>query len=116
MSGTVWVIGSGAREHALAQKISESPQVAHIAVVPGNDGMPEQWQRIPLGSGQAGFEALAEAALRAGVDLIVVGPDNPLADGIVDVLSARGILCFGPKKAAAQIEASKAFAKEIMVA
>lgn len=115
---TVLVIGSGGREHALAWKLARSPQVARIIVAPGNEGMPTEWERwkTDLSQGKPEFERLASRALEAGVALTVVGPDNPLADGMVDVFDARGLLVFGPTAAAARIEASKAFAKEVMQA
>jgi phosphoribosylamine--glycine ligase len=108
----VLVIGSGAREHALAWKLEKSPQVGKIFVAPGNDGMPERWQRVIAPD----FEALAKLALEEKIDLTVVGPDNALAEGIVDIFSREGLLVFGPMRDAAQIESSKAFSKEIMKA
>ncbi|MEO5971434.1 MAG: phosphoribosylamine--glycine ligase, partial [Bdellovibrionia bacterium] len=122
---SVLVIGSGGREHALAWKLSLSPQVSRIVVAPGNAGMPKAWERWPGASSnptasagpnlsEVGFQTLAEKAVAEGIDLVVVGPDNPLADGIVDVFEAAGLLVFGPTAGAAQIEASKAFAKAVM--
>jgi len=115
---TVLVVGSGAREHALAWKLAQSSEVQRIIVAPGNAGMPQEWERwtIPFSEGSSAFESLAQKAKAEGVDLAVIGPDNFLADGIVDVLESHGILSFGPHAAAAQIEASKSFAKEIMKA
>lgn len=114
---TVLLVGSGGREHALALKLSASKRCGKLIVLPGNDGMSAAWERwkMPLGS-KADFEAIADRARDARVDLVVIGPDNPLADGVVDVLEARGLKCFGPDSRAAQIEASKSFAKEIMFA
>lgn len=118
---TVLVIGSGGREHALAWKLSRSPRVSRVIVAPGNDAM-DDWARWPLDLSkngaelQAEFGRLADRALSEKVSLVVVGPDNPLADGIVDMLTARGLACFGPTAGAARIEASKAFAKEVMEA
>jgi phosphoribosylamine--glycine ligase len=117
---TVLVIGSGGREHALAWKLSISKSVSRLIVAPGNDAM--EWERWPanLSQGPAEirgeFERLADRAISEKVELVVVGPDNPLADGIVDVFTAKGLACFGPTAGAARIEASKAFAKEIMQA
>ena len=114
----VLVIGSGGREHALAWKLSTSPQVARIIVAPGNDGFSAAWERWPvdLSQGSAEFERLALHAKKAAVDLVVVGPDNPLAEGIADVLERHGLAVFGPSAQAARIEASKAFAKDVMQA
>jgi phosphoribosylamine--glycine ligase len=112
---TILVVGSGGREHALAWKLSRSSQVSRLVIVPGNDGMPAEWERwnLPIAHRQD-FEALAERARAEKVDLAVIGPDNQLAEGIVDVLESRGISCFGPHAAAARIEASKSFAKDVM--
>jgi phosphoribosylamine--glycine ligase len=114
---TVVIVGSGGREHALAWKLAQSPRVARLIVAPGNAGMPLAWERWAFsGKKGADFEAFSSRAREEGVDLVVVGPDNPLADGLVDVLSAHGVLAFGPTAGAARIEASKAFAKEVMQA
>jgi len=117
---TVLVIGSGGREHALAWKLSQSSNVSKLIIAPGNDGMSHtggslEWERWnhPVAT-RADFEALALRALSAKVDLAVIGPDNQLADGIVDVLESKGIACFGPHASAARIEASKSFAKDVM--
>lgn len=112
MSASVLVIGSGGREHALAWKLSQSPQVGRIIVAPGNAGMPAQWERWS----EKDYTHLAERASREGVSLVVVGPDQDLANGITDVFEAHGVSVFGPGQKAAQIEASKGFAKEIMKA
>jgi len=110
------VIGSGGREHALAWKLASSPRVARVIVAPGNDGMPSEWERWPvdLSKGGPSFEDLARRAREAQVSLTVIGPDDPLAAGIADVFSAAGLTVFGPSASAARIEASKAFAKDVM--
>jgi phosphoribosylamine--glycine ligase len=114
---TVLVVGSGGREHALAWKLSRSARVAQVIVAPGNDGMDPAWERWQAElSTRAGLEALADRARGEEIDLTVVGPDNPLADGIVDLFASRGLAVFGPTAAAARLESSKAFAKEIMQA
>lgn len=114
---TVLVIGSGGREHALAWKLSRSSNVKRLIIVPGNDGMSLEWERwnLPIAT-RADFAKLAERARAEKVDLAVIGPDNQLAEGIVDVLEDAGISCFGPTAAAAQIEASKVFSKDVMKA
>ncbi len=119
----VLVVGSGGREHALAWKLSCSPEVTRLIVAPGNDGFSDAWERWPVDLTGGAFEErlerfseLAARAKREGVRIAVIGPDNPLADGIVDVFEAAGVPVFGPRAAAARIEASKAFAKELMQA
>ncbi len=126
MSGSraakVLVIGSGGREHALAWKLAQSDRVGQVIVAPGNDGMPAEWERWPARLGgnasdaRPEFERLAKRCRDEGVDLAVIGPDDPLAAGIVDVFEAAGQLTFGPRQAAARMEWSKAFAKEVMIA
>lgn len=106
----VLIVGSGAREHALAWKIAQSPLVTQVCVAPGNDGMPAAFERWE----QASFQLWAKRARDSGVDLAVIGPDNFLADGIVDIFSAHGVAAFGPTAAAARIESSKAYAKALM--
>jgi phosphoribosylamine--glycine ligase len=111
---TVLIVGSGGREHALAWKLSQSQRVRRVIVAPGNDGMPESFERWKISLRPEEYPELAGRALKEKVSLAVIGPDNPLAEGIADHLRERGVLCFGPSKRAARIEASKAFAKEIM--
>ena len=108
----VLVIGSGGREHALAWKLLQSPKVQTVYVAPGNGGtaLDPRLQNVAL----TDFHALAEMATAEKVVLTVVGPEVPLAGGIVDVFRARGLRVFGPTKAAAQLESSKAFAKAFM--
>ena len=121
MSGlSVVLVGSGGREHALGWKLSRSPRITRLIVAPGNDGMP--WERWPLKTSEPGaaqraeYERFARECVEKKIDFVVVGPDNPLADGIVDVLTQAGVKAFGPTASAAQLEASKAFAKEVMKA
>lgn len=113
---SVLVLGSGGREHALAWKLSRSPEISRIVVAPGGDAFPAEWERWPvhLSGGHAEFTRLGQRAREAGINLVVVGPDNPLADGVVDVLTDQGLLVFGPTAAAARIESSKGFAKQVM--
>ncbi len=108
------VIGSGAREHALAWKLTQSPRVEHLFAIPGNPGMSVCAECIPLTMHQ--FGELAAFAEQHQVDLTIVGPEVPLIDGIVDVFRRRGLRIFGPGKAGAALEGSKAFAKEVMTA
>jgi phosphoribosylamine---glycine ligase len=110
----VLVIGSGAREHALLSALGNDPQVEALAIAPGNAGtalLADQFQ-VDITSGDD------VAALARGVraDLVVIGPEVPLVLGVADVLRDAGIVCFGPSKAAARIEGSKAFAKDVMAA
>ncbi len=109
----ILVIGSGGREHALVWKLSQSPRVTSILCAPGNAGTAELATNHPVAATDLpGLVALAKAE---GVDLTVVGPDDPLAAGIVDLFRKEGLRVFGPVAAAARLEASKSFAKEFMV-
>ena len=108
----VLVIGGGGREHALAWKLAQSPKVQQVHVAPGNGGtaLDDRLHNVPL----TDVQALAEHALAHKVGLTVVGPEAPLAAGVVDAFRARGLRIVGPTKAAAQLESSKAFAKDFM--
>ncbi|GCE26618.1 phosphoribosylamine--glycine ligase [Dictyobacter alpinus] len=108
----VLVIGSGAREHALVWKLAQSPRVNKIYAAPGNPGMTPDAERVPLGVNQ--LHELAEFAEKNQIDLTIVGPEAPLIEGIVDLFRRRGLPVFGPVKAGAALEGSKAFAKELM--
>jgi phosphoribosylamine--glycine ligase len=108
------VIGSGAREHALAWKLAQSPRVRKLFVAPGNPGTIACGEHVALSTNQ--FGELADFAEKQRIDLTVVGPEAPLIDGIVDVFRQRGLPIFGPDKAGAALEGSKAFAKEVMTA
>jgi len=109
----VLVVGSGGREHALAWKIAQSPHVQGVLVAPGNAGTARdaRLRNVP----ETGIAALADLVERENIGLTVVGPEAPLAEGIVDLFRARGLRIFGPTRAAAQLEGSKEFAKEFMV-
>jgi phosphoribosylamine--glycine ligase len=113
-SKTVLVLGSGGRESAIAWRLSLSPQVARVICAPGNDSFP--WERWPIGVAPSDFDRLIARSKAEKVDLIVVGPDNPLADGVVDQMTAAGLEVFGPTRGASKLEWSKAFAKEVMKA
>lgn len=110
----ILVVGSGGREHALAWKISQSPRLTALYAAPGNPGMARLATLVPLKVDDV--EGLTDFARRERIDLVVVGPEAPLVAGLVDRLAAAGIPAFGPTAAAAEIEGSKAFAKEVMVA
>jgi phosphoribosylamine--glycine ligase len=108
----VLVLGSGGREHALVWKISQSPRVTKICCAPGSAGIGELAESVAIGADQ--IAQLADFAEKEKIDLTVVGPELPLTLGIVDFFESRGLRIFGPNKAAAQLEGSKAFAKEIL--
>jgi phosphoribosylamine--glycine ligase len=108
----VLLVGGGGREHALAWKLAQSPLLSELLVAPGNVGTSLHGRNVPLAIGDPAD--VAEFARRAAVDFVVVGPDNALADGLVDVCAAIGIPAFGPTAAAARIESSKSFARALM--
>ena len=108
----ILVIGSGGREHALAWKLSQSPKVQQVYVAPGNGGtaLSPNLKNVPI----TDLAALRDWALAEKIALTVVGPEQPLAAGVVDDFRAHGLRIFGPTKAAAQLESSKAFSKDFM--
>jgi phosphoribosylamine--glycine ligase len=109
---TVLVVGGGGREHALVWKLAQSPRVDRLLCAPGNAGTAALAENFPVKTNDlAGIVALAQ---REKVGLVVVGPDDPLAAGLVDRLQAAGIRAFGPTASAARFEASKSFAKDFM--
>ncbi len=110
----ILVVGSGGREHALAWKISRSPLVRDLFAAPGNPGIARIAKPVALDAGDV--EGIARFARGAQVDLVVVGPEAPLVAGLADRLAKEGIAVFGPSAAAAEIEGSKAFAKDVMQA
>lgn len=109
---TVLVIGSGGREHALALALSEDPTVSAVHVAPGSPGTAAFATNHPVDIVDGA--AVAALAAELGVDLIVIGPEAPLVAGVADAVRAAGIACFGPSAAAARLEGSKAFAKQVM--
>ncbi|MCX8052531.1 MAG: phosphoribosylamine--glycine ligase [Armatimonadetes bacterium] len=109
----VLVVGSGGREHALAWKLAQSPNVSHLYALPGNAGSAHVAECV-LGN-VMDINAVADFAEREKVDLTVVGPESPLISGMVDEFERRGLKIFGPSKEAARIEGSKAFAKRLML-
>lgn len=108
----ILVVGSGGREHALTWKLRQSPSAQRIFCAPGNAGTSEIAENVAISAGD--FEALVRFARENRVDLTVVGPDDPLAAGIVDLFASEKLGVFGPAKSAARIEGSKIFAKELM--
>jgi phosphoribosylamine--glycine ligase len=110
----VLVIGSGAREHALCLALSRDPDVTAVGCAPGNAGTRQVAE--PLAVDPMDGEAVARLAAEWGAGLVVVGPEAPLVAGVADAVRARGIACFGPSAQAAQLEGSKAFAKDVMAA
>jgi phosphoribosylamine---glycine ligase len=108
----ILVIGSGGREHALAWKLRQSPRAERIFCAPGNAATAEIAENVAISAGD--LTALARFAKETRIDLTVVGPDDPLAAGIVDLFAAERLRAFGPTKSAACIEASKVFAKDLM--
>ena len=110
----VLIIGSGGREHALAWRVAQSAQVETVFVAPGNagTGLEHNVENVPLASDD--IDALLDFAKDRGIGLTIVGPEAPLVAGVVDRFTAAGLACFGPTAAAAQLEGSKAFAKDFM--
>jgi phosphoribosylamine--glycine ligase len=106
----ILLLGSGGREHALAWKIAASPLVTKLWCAPGNAGIAHEAQCVRIDI--ANHAAVAEFCKQNGIDLVVVGPETPLVAGIVDDLASRGIVAFGPSRAAAQLEGSKGFTKD----
>ena len=108
----ILVVGSGGREHAIIKKLKENSEIEKIYALPGNGGIAADAECVPIGA--TDIPAITAFASENAIDYAVVAPDDPLVLGCVDALEAVGIPCFGPRKAAAAIEGSKAFAKELM--
>ena len=106
------VVGGGGREHAIIKKLKENPEVTKIYALPGNGGIAADAECVPIGAKD--IPAIVAFAVEQQVDYAVVAPDDPLVLGAVDALNEKGIPCFGPRSAAAQIEGSKVFAKDLM--
>jgi phosphoribosylamine--glycine ligase len=110
----VLIIGSGGREHALAWKVAQSPRVSEVLVAPGNAGTATESKCRNVETAAEDVEGLVALAGGEGVALTIVGPEAPLVAGVVDAFAAAGLRCFGPRKAAARLEGSKAFTKEFL--
>ena len=108
----VLIIGSGGREHAIAWKVAKSPKVEKIYCAPGNGGISQVAECVPIGAME--FDKLAAFAKEKEIDLTIVGMDDPLVGGVVDVFEKEGLRVFGPRKNAAILEGSKAFSKDLM--
>ena len=108
----ILIVGSGGREHAIAWKVSQSPLAEKIYCAPGNAGIAEVAECVDIGAME--FDRLAAFAKEKGIDLTIIGMDDPLVGGIVDVFEAEGLRVFGPRKNAAILEGSKAFSKDLM--
>lgn len=106
------LIGSGGREHALAVKIAESKSCAKLYILPGNPGTKQIGENVPID--QNDHRRIIQFCLEQNIDLVVVGPEKPLIDGLTDLLKEKGIKVFGPSKKAARIEGEKSFAKNLM--
>ena len=108
----VLIVGSGGREHAIAASAAKSPKVDKIYCAPGNAGIGQIAECVPIGAME--FDKLAAFAKEQQIDFTIIGMDDPLVGGIVDVFEAEGLKVFGPRKNAAILEGSKAFSKDLM--
>ena len=108
----ILVVGSGGREHAIALAVKKSPMCDTLVCAPGNPGMANLGKCVPVDV--ADPKAIADLAVAERIDLAVIGPEIPLVAGVVDEFRARGLRAFGPTAAAAALEGSKAFSKDIM--
>ena len=108
----VLVVGSGGREHAICMAVSKSKRVDKIYCAPGNAGISQLAELVPIKAME--FDALADFAEKNSIDFTIIGMDDPLVGGVVDVFEKRGLKVFGPNKSAAILEGSKAFSKDLM--
>ncbi len=104
------MVGSGGREHALVWKLAQSPRVAQVFCAPGNAGIAQQATCVPVSA--TDLPALADFAEQERIDLTVVGPEAPLAAGVIDLFQQRGLRAFGPTRGAALLESSKIWSKD----
>ena len=109
----VLVIGKGGREHAIAWKLSQSSRISQLLCAPGNAGTSKIASNVPIS--ETDIDGLLTFATQHGIDFTIVGPEAPLAEGIVDRFRQAGLSIFGPSQAAARIESSKSFAKNLML-
>src|SRR4051812_29051609 len=108
----VLVVGKGGREHALVWKLKQSPRAGRVYCAPGNAGTARDGTNVPFDG--TDFERMARFCKKENVGLVVIGPEDPLALGLSDYLRKNGLSVFGPSQAAARIESSKVFSKELM--
>ena len=108
----IMVVGGGGREHAIIKKVKKSPKVTEIFALPGNGGIAADATCVDIGAKD--LDNIVAFAKENAIDFAIVAPDDPLVLGLVDLLNAEGIPCFGPNKKAAIIEGSKAFSKDLM--
>ena len=108
----VLIVGGGGREHAIAYSVSKSSKVTKIYCAPGNAGIAELAECVPIGAME--FDKLVDFAKETQIDLVIVGMDDPLVGGLIDCFEEAGIRAFGPRKNAAILEGSKAFSKDLM--
>ena len=106
----VGIIGSGGREHAICTKIKESPKISKIFCIPGNAGTKKIAENIDIKIDD--FKSIKDFCVKSKIDLLVVGPEKPLVDGIVDYMEGSKVKVFGPNKIASQLEGSKIFTKK----
>ena len=110
----VLLVGSGGREHAIVWKLKQSPKIDKIYCAPGNAGIAQDAQCVPIGAME--IDKLVSFAKEEGIDFTIIGMDDPLVAGVVDAFEAEGLKVFGPRKNAAIIEGSKAFSRPILPA
>src|SRR6187549_1333585 len=110
----ILIVGSGGREHALAWKCAQSPKVSEVLVAPGNGGTATERRVRNVDVAAEDIAGLVSLAKTEKVGLTIIGPEGPLVAGVVDAFHAAGLRCFGPTKAAAQLEGSKAYTKEFL--